>query len=75
MKKIILTGAIVVSLGSALSLQSCNNEKKIETTTDTTIVKTTDTMVVDSTKVMSSSKMKDSTDTGGRNGQAPPPKK
>ncbi|MGM9477661.1 hypothetical protein ACS5PU_14610 [Pedobacter sp. GSP4] len=74
MKKLILTGAFIVSLSSVLSLQSCNSEKKAETT-DTTVVKTADTVVVDTTKVMSSSRMADTTDTGGRNGQAPPPKK
>ena len=74
MKKFILTGAFIVSLSSVLSLQSCNSEKK-SATADTTVVKTTDTMVVDSAKVMSSSRMTDTTDTGGRNGQAPPPKK
>lgn len=75
MKKIFLTGALMAALVGGLSLQSCNSEKKAETTDSTTITTTsTETIKVDSSKVMSS-KMADSTDTGGKGTLAPPPKK
>jgi len=75
MKQIILTGAFTAALVGALSLQSCNSEKKAETTDSTTVTTTTtETMKIDSSKVMSS-KMADSTDTGGKGTLAPPPKK
>ncbi|RZL46239.1 MAG: hypothetical protein EOP00_15590 [Pedobacter sp.] len=45
MKKIILTCAFILALAGTVSLQSCNSEKKTETT-DTTVV---DTNVVDTT--------------------------
>jgi len=68
-KTIISTGTLLIAL-SALSLQSCNSEKKAETT-DTVVTTTVDTTVVDSSASMSK-KMTDTTDTGGRAGQAPP---
>lgn len=75
MKKIILTATFTMALIGSLSLQSCNSEKKAETTDSTTITTTTtDTMTVDSSKVMSS-KTTDSTDTSGKGTLAPPPKK
>lgn len=75
MKKIILTGAIMVALIGSLSLQSCNSEKKADATDSTSVTTTkTESITIDSSKVMSS-KMADSTDTGGKGTLAPPPKK
>ena len=65
-KTIFYTSALVIAVGS-LTFQSCNNEKKETDKTDTMVMKTTDTMKMDSVV-----KVTDSTDTGGRAGQAPP---
>ncbi|RZL33653.1 MAG: hypothetical protein EOO96_11800 [Pedobacter sp.] len=71
MKKTIITSGVIMMAVGALSLQSCNSEKKADTT-DTVVTTTTiDTTIVDSTSSMSK-KMADTTDTGGRAGQAPP---
>ena len=71
MKKTIITSGVIMMAVGALSLQSCNSEKKADTTDTVVTTTTVDTTIVDSTSSMSK-KMADTTDTGGRAGQAPP---
>ncbi|RZK57736.1 MAG: hypothetical protein EOO91_09565 [Pedobacter sp.] len=67
MKKIILTSALMIALVATMSLQSCNSEKKAETTDSPAI----DTNVADTTVTP-----QDTTaiDTGSKGTKVPAPK-
>ncbi|HTM97619.1 MAG TPA: hypothetical protein VL088_02695 [Pedobacter sp.] len=67
MKKTILTGAVMVALLTSLCLQSCNSEKKAETTD--TLAK--DTMAVDTAKMAQDTA---AIDTGVKGTKVPAPK-
>ena len=73
-KTTISISAAVAALAFSLCLQSCGEGKKEATATDSISVGTTDTLKIDSTAAPSSSRTIDTTDTGGRNTQAPRPK-
>jgi hypothetical protein len=72
-KTTISISAAVLGLAFSLYLSSCSEGKKEAAATDSISVEK-DTMMMDSTSAPSSSRMTDTTDTGGRNTQAPRPK-
>ena len=71
MKKTIIPTALLLAALSVASLQSCNSEKKEEAAADSLSATTPDTMLVDSAAARTAP-LTDTTDTGGRAGQAPP---
>ncbi|WP_421945801.1 hypothetical protein [Pedobacter sp.] len=71
MKKTIISTALLLVALSVTSLQSCNSEKKEAAATDSLSATTPDTTIVDSTAARTAP-LTDTTDTGGRAGQAPP---